>query len=80
MSLGGNSYLVGIRYFIEHLGMVNMNLNLYIDNDVDIRIIKYTKKYLAPFNVGLRIFRNAYPDEKDFGVPKERIKLQEIRI
>lgn len=78
MSIGGNSYISAIRYLIEKIGLVNMNINLYVDNDVDNRSIYYIINYLKPFNILFRVFRNQYNNEKDFGVPLTQIKAVQI--
>lgn len=65
--------------FIRQYGLINCKINIFADTDVDIEKFKGIKKlepYLVKFDV--RVFYNTL--EKDFGVPKNRIKAIHSRL
>jgi hypothetical protein len=76
MSFNGHNYSNVTKLF--ELGMINLDLDIYYDNDDD--AIKDVKKFLStnPFmkfgDMNIKNYRNAFSGEKDFGVPLERIK------
>lgn len=77
----GGTYLNTIKHFITDLGIINLEIHLYIDNDVDIFEIQdelYELKYV--FQMPIFIHRNIKPNEKDFGVSPDKIheQIQEI--
>ena len=72
MAIGGKAYLNAIKYFIEKLGLINVIINIYIDNDIDTRSIYNIINYLSPFRITFRVFRNGFEGEKDFGVPFDK--------
>ena len=83
-SIGGKSYLNIIRFFLESLGLINIEIHIYIDSDIQDYTMMNLKKYLDPFNIPIYIHRNRYiissnmyngveVYEKDYGVPKNRI-------
>lgn len=78
MAIGGKAYLNAIKYFIEKLGLINIIINIYIDNDIDTRSIYNIINYLSPFRITFKVFRNGFEGEKDFGVPSDRIKVMQI--
>lgn len=75
----GKGYLSALNY-IQSLGVLNCNINIYSDNDVKIREIKnrLRNNVIAKFN-GLNIYYNDYHKKdkeiKDFGVTKDKIIL-----
>lgn len=65
--------------FIRQYGLINCKINIFADADVDISKFKGIKKlesYLVKFDV--RVFYNTL--EKDFGVPKNKIKAIHSRL
>lgn len=74
IACGGKSYLQAIEFILEETGIINYEIHVYPDADVNdwyvnTRIIQK----LAGLQTTIYVHRNAYPNEKDFGVPKERI-------
>lgn len=79
-AIGGKGYYNIIKYFIEFKGLLNIELHIYPDNDIENYIINNIVNYLYPFGINIFIHRNLYEGEKDFGVPKNRIKESIYRI
>ncbi|MGL5751432.1 MAG: hypothetical protein ACRCXT_12940 [Paraclostridium sp.] len=82
--MGGN-YINSIYHFITTLALPNMEFHIYPDKDVytgsqynkilnELRNVKYS------FQVRIYIHTNLYDNEKDFGVPKDRIKEYIVEI
>ena len=68
-----------LKSYIRQYGLLNCKINIFADSDVDIDKFKGLKKlepYLIKFDV--RIFYNTL--EKDFGVPKNRIKAIQSKL
>ena len=72
-SIGGKSYLALIKFFIMNYGFINFDLHIYLDNDIDNRSIYNVINQVRMFCDSIFIHRNQFPNEKDYGVPKERI-------
>lgn len=72
--IGGNSYLNIIKYFLCDMGLVNPIFHIFLDNDISRYNINQIKNLLSPLRLEIYIHMNTYPNEKDFGVPKEKIK------
>lgn len=77
-AMGGKTYLGAIEYFICKLGLVNIEIHLYVDLDIQDYKIDNLIQYMAPFNLDIFIHRNLYTSpegkqEKDYGVSKDRI-------
>ena len=75
MACGGKSYTQAIEFLLTETGLVNFEIHIYPDADVNdwyvqTRIISKINKLACP----IYVHRNGYPNEKDFGVPPERIK------
>jgi len=75
-SILGSSYLAICRHFINVMKLINLEVHVYIDNDIKDYIIQELKELLYPFNIPLYIHKNIYPGEKDFGVRIEKINEQ----
>lgn len=73
VSVGGSSYKGCIRHFLTKMGIYNMEIHIYKDNDQTMHQIYDIAQLLQYFNVPLYVHNNAYQNEKDYGVPKERI-------
>lgn len=77
LALCGKSYRDCIQDLIEKYGFMNFDLHIYPDSDVPDKEFLYgVKNDLSIFNGFCKIYihRNGYTGEKDYGVPKERIK------
>ena len=80
ISATGSSYKGCIRHFLTKMGIYNMEIHIYMDNDQNRNQIYDIANLLQYFNTPLYLHNNAYPNEKDYGVPKERIIDSIIRI
>lgn len=78
----GKSYLNIIKYFIEMKGLLNIELHIYPDKDIENYSMINIANYLEPFNIAVYIHRNIFQNEKDFGVPPDRIResVQQLSI
>lgn len=74
VAIGGNAYLKTIQYFLEVIGLIDLEIHIYIDNDIDKRILNKIKKILTPLQIHVFIHINMMEGEKDFGVPIKKIK------
>jgi hypothetical protein len=73
-SIGGNSYLNAMQYYIVGCGIVNPIFHIYIDNDIPSKFLDDIKRVIKPLNLQVFIHMNIAPNEKDFGVSLDRIK------
>lgn len=70
----GNQYKGALRHFISNMMLINMEIHIYIDNDISGQhILQDLASYIYPFNMPVYVHRNA-SGEKDFGVPLTKIK------
>lgn len=76
----GKGYLSTLNYMTK-IGITNCNINIYSDNDVNIDFYKYRLKnsILTKYN-SANLYYNTFPNEKDFGIPKDNIKLSVKQI
>lgn len=75
----GSDYCSAIEYSIS-LGLIgsSVNMNIYLDSDIDLKKIKFKmKQYKWLFN-SITLFKNIL--DKDYGIPKENIKLEEYKV
>jgi hypothetical protein len=74
----GKGYNAVISHYIR-MGFLNLKVIIYSDSDVNIEFFK-NLKMSSPYlkNSRLTIFYNNL--EKDFGVPKERIRLRKVIV
>lgn len=74
VSIGSNSYIKTMQYFIENYGLIDVEFHLYIDNDIPKETLPDIREVFKN-TLGYRIFvhMNMTQGEKDFGVPKEKI-------
>lgn len=73
-SINGKAYLSMIRNLITHIGLIDADFHVYMDNDVKPYIAKGIAKVIIPLGIDVYIHKNVYPNMKDYGVPKENIK------
>lgn len=75
----GKGYLFILNY-LQSLGILNCNINIYSDNDVSIKELKKRLRWntISKYN-GVNVYYNKYYERdssvKDFGVPKDKIIL-----
>lgn len=78
----GFSYNTILRYILN-VG-INTNLNIHIYSDNDKSNEEHEKYLLSKYNKiwfdHIYIHRNIYPNEKDYGVPRDRIKDSILQI
>lgn len=72
---GGKSYPSIIQMIIMEYGFIDLEFHVYMDNDDDSenKIINFAQKLYSIYGYNFYIHHNAYPGEKDYGVPRERI-------
>ena len=80
VSVGGSSYKGCIRHFITNMGLYNLEIHIYMDNDQSQKQIYDISNLLRYFNIPLYIHNNAYQNEKDYGVPIDRIIDNVLRV
>ena len=69
-----------LRFILLNMKLINIEVHIYPDNDMDNSKIINIKNELYLNRVPFYIHRNTYVGEKDFGVPKERIKENIISV
>lgn len=80
-SIGGNTYLNTLLTFINSYGIINLEVHIYLDNDVyEDKLIKTLINTLSVYNIPIFIHHNIFPGEKDFGVDISRINESIIQI
>lgn len=70
----GSSYYGTMRWLILESGIRHIEFHVYVDRDVPHSTIFKLKELAETSEVELYIHQNVYEGEKDFGVPKDRIK------
>lgn len=75
----GSSYKSILLHFISNMRLINLEVHMYIDNDISNNVIYDIRNMLQIFQMPFYVHRNIYPNEKDFGVPIERIKEQIVQ-
>ena len=81
-SVAGCNFLSVILFFIIELRIPNLELHIYPDNDkqgTDYKISRMISN-IPDTSIPVYIHRNLYPDQKDFGVPKNLIQESTERI
>lgn len=78
MAVNGKSYLLPLLT-LRKLGFTSINLDIYSDSEKEVPLEAY-KRSLPDFLNKINIHYNRFSGEKDFGVPKSRIKEKIFRI
>lgn len=75
-AIAGNNYQGIVRHFVLSLGLHNLEVHIYPDNDKsgDDRKMRSIVELCDPLGIPVFIHRNTKEGEKDFGVPIERIR------
>lgn len=76
----GSGYINILKHFIINMKLINLEVHVYIDNDVSYYIINQIRELLRVYNMPFYLHRNMMNGEKDFGVSMDRIKEQIERI
>lgn len=74
VAMGGKRYLGILKFFINIMKLINIEVHLYLDGDIEHWVVDRVKEVLYPFYIPIYVHRNIYPGEKDFGVPLNKIK------
>lgn len=80
IGITGSGYKGILRFLLTELGLINIELHLYPDNDMKENVIYDLCQFLYPFPFPIYKHSNIYPGEKDFGVPINRIDMRTERI
>ena len=68
----GNKYFNIMKYFITVMGFIDIEFHVYIDNDIDNRVLPFIKNKISPL-WKVYIHTNMHEGQKDMGVRKELI-------
>lgn len=75
IACGGKSYLQALSFIIQETGIINYEIHYYPDRDVlDNELYYNVIKLVNLLPSDIYIHRNIFENEKDFGVPINRIK------
>jgi len=75
IACGGKSYTQALQFVLLETGIINYTIHYYPDKDVsDREFFGSTQSKIQLLPCDIFIHRNVYDGEKDFGVPKDRIK------
>lgn len=77
-AINGSGYLNVIKYILEQGLLCDVNVNIFSDADRAPDYYTNMVKTLAPFVNDIRLFYNEIG--KDYGVPKDQVKLKEVQI
>lgn len=69
----GSGYYNIIKHYINKLKLINIEFHIYKDNDMEDYILNGIVNILRPFFIPLYLHTNTCNNEKDFGVPIDRI-------
>lgn len=72
-AIQGSNYMNILKYILTDLALYNIEIHLYIDNDV-MPNIQNIANILSVYNIPLYVHQNMMEGEKDFGVPVDRIR------
>lgn len=73
IACNGKSYTQAIEFILEETGVINYEVHLYPDNDMQNYELNNVLNAIGFLPTDIYIHRNQYPNEKDFGVPANRI-------
>lgn len=73
-SIGGNTYLKCMKYFIAALGLIDISFHIYIDNDITNFTLEEISRVIKPLDIEVFVHMNVSDNQKDFGVSSDKIK------
>lgn len=76
----GSGYVNIIKHFINKLKLINIEFHIYKDNDTKEYVLNHISNILYPLNIPVYVHNNTYVGEKDFGVSKEKIIDNVIKL
>lgn len=74
IACGGKGYEQTLEFILTELGIINYEIHFYPDKDVNDYEFRNTEYRINKLPCNIFIHRNIYQDEKDYGVPLNRIK------
>jgi hypothetical protein len=74
IAAGSKAYGSVIKMCMQDLGIINMDVHVYLDNDVEDFIVIRLMNMCTPVNIPITFHNNLYHGQKDFGVPANMIK------
>lgn len=74
IAAGGKSYYQAVEFILTEIGIINYEIHLYPDKDVNDYEFSKVINILNMLPCNKYIHRNIHTDEKDYGVPKDRIQ------
>lgn len=80
VSANGKGYINAIKSFLETYPLCNIIIDVYPDNDVRDDYVLYQLRYLTRIDIPVYIHRNMKLNEKDFGVPNNRIDERVYKV
>ena len=79
VAVTGSGYRRVIKYFLRKGFVCNLNINIYSDNDKDLKWYSNILRDKYWFN-DINIYYNGMKGEKDFGVPSDKIIVQKAVV
>ena len=79
-AVGSKAYISAIKMYLEEYGFLDCEFHIYSDNDVESYTFDRIYDYCHPLRIPVYGHYNGYQGEKDFGVPKDRIKDQQYTL
>lgn len=80
IACGGKSYTQALEFILLETGIINYELHYYPDKDVtNADFFKDVQRKVQLLPANINIHRNMHPEEKDYGVPMDRI-IDNVRI
>lgn len=76
----GKAYYSAVEYLLLTYGIYDMEIHYYPDKDVPDKDIIAIAEFFRPYGFEIYIHRNVYENEKDFGVPANRIAERCMRV
>jgi hypothetical protein len=76
----GSGYITVLKYFIQMGIFGNVVVNIFSDSDKTPSFYENMKEELKDWVSKFNLYYNAYPKEKDFGVPKNKIDMIKKKI
>jgi hypothetical protein len=81
-SVSGSTYEKILTHFIRQYGLLNIVVKIYSDSNVTLTYYESIYKKIRNYvnHIEMHVYYNTVEKEKDFGVSKDRIKIQENTI
>lgn len=76
----GKAYETVLVWLLTNYYIFDLEVHYYPDRDITDRFIENIIYKFKPFKIQFYMHRNMYPNEKDFGVPVNRIKDRKMKL